>query len=178
MRGAVSAGIPLVVTLGESRSERTGNFVTIISFSVDGEWVAYNDPVMDRVVRPTHEFEAAWEIQGLSGVVVRPEVVGEPGLGATPLIAAIAAIMGLTVLTPSVLETFTSLGKRREGIGRALMETDGVSGSSPPSTTPAGKVWVQVSSAHYENGKRQVTEYVDVPNEGYKKVMVGTVQLP
>ncbi len=114
LREELAGGGSVVVSLGVNGPDAPGHFVTVTGLSADGRWVTYDDPVLGVRVVSVEEFQAEWEAQGNSGVVVRREPAGEgsglPGEGPlVPLGMAAAALAGVVALAP--------LGTKRKGIG-------------------------------------------------------------
>ncbi len=78
LQSELAAGRPIVVSLGHedaeglSDSRSPGHFVTVTGISPDGNWIAYNDPILGKVVVPMSDFLSQWALQGYSGVTVGP----------------------------------------------------------------------------------------------------------
>ena len=120
----VNRGRPVVVSLGSNGEDQPGHFVTVTGISPDGEWVAYNDPVLGRQVVSLEEFQYLWSLQGNSGVVAQREL---PQGQVDPKVGLIAAIGGLAGLV--------ALGGKRKGIGGKIA----VKSAARPASKPAPK---------------------------------------
>jgi predicted double-glycine peptidase len=125
----LAAGRPVVVSLGANGEGQPGHFVTVTGISVDGQWVALNDPTQGEQVISASEFERLWELQGNSGVAVAtepPAHIADPGV-LSLWVAFAAGLMALVSTTP--------LAKLRQGIG-GMLDAGGGGNYKPVRSTP------------------------------------------
>jgi len=69
----LTAGKPVVVSLGLNGENQSGHFVALTGISADGKWVSYNDPVLGKQTVLVDGFMKSWNLQGNSGLLVQKE---------------------------------------------------------------------------------------------------------
>ena len=156
LQSELAAGRPVVVDLGANGDGQPGHFVTVTGISPDGNWIAYNDPILGKVVAPMNDFLSQWALQGNSGVTVGPSAAGVAGdspsqpdpMNASPWLLFAAGAMALI--------SNSGLGLRRQGIGGRIIE-----GTSQPKSSSSSKP--KSSSSSSSSSKKKEKEKKSKP---------------
>jgi len=175
----LTAGKPVVVSLGLNGENQSGHFVTLTGISEDGSWVSYNDPVLGKQSMPADDFLETWSRQGSAGLVVHKEplsVVNDPMLPWMGLFSAMAMLAVMAKQYPLGDELTSTLADIRGILSNPLRK--GLAGKliaeGGSSSAPRGYKWVKKTVPVFGWKDTKITLSRQVPILERKKILAGT----